>query len=82
MKDAAVRSLRYRAYDGVRHDAFWSYVPRTLTFAYPPHRFGKDAQLNRMNFAVGTAHAARSDKVAGFDVIETPLLNPINLRIG
>src|SRR5215472_6431878 len=56
--------------------------PGTLTFADPPHRFGKYAQLNRMNCAVGAAQAARSDKIAGFDVTETPLLNPINLRIG
>jgi hypothetical protein len=82
MNDAAVFHQRYRAYGGVRHDAFGSLVPGPLTFADPPHRFREDAQLNGVNLAVGATHAARSDKISGSDVTETAFLNAINLRIG
>jgi hypothetical protein len=75
MNDAAVRHLRYRSYGGVPHDVFRSHVPGSLTFADPPHRLLEDAQLNGVNLAVGAAHAARSDKISGFDVTQTTLLD-------
>ena len=65
MNNAAIRCLRYRAYSGVRHHTFGSYVPGTLTFADPPHRFWKHAQLNRVNFTVGAAHAPEATKSPG-----------------
>jgi hypothetical protein len=57
-------------------------VPGPLTLTDPSQRFREDAQLNGVNSAVGAAHAARSDKIAGFDVTETTPLNAINRRIG
>ena len=75
MDNAAGGGLRYRAYRRVRHDAFGFYVPRPLTLAYPSHRFREDAQFNGVNLAVSTVHPARSDKISGFDITETPLLD-------
>jgi hypothetical protein len=73
MNDAAACHMRYRSYGGVPHDLFRSYVPGPLTFADPLHRLREHAQLNGVNLAVGAAHAARSDKISGFDVTQTTL---------
>jgi hypothetical protein len=47
----------------------------------PPVDSGKNPPLDGVNLAVGPAHVRRADKISGFDVTETTLLEAINLRI-
>lgn len=44
-------------------------------------RFRQNPPLDGVNLAVGPAHVPRGDKISGFDVTETILLEAINLRI-